>query len=85
MPHIQWCDVTKVCAFKRDLFASDLICLGIETSTATLELDEDMDGWDALVTARPTYLYGIPAVSEWWERVAKPAFATNMTILFSAE
>jgi hypothetical protein len=80
---IQWNEVTSVSAFKRDLFSYDLVCLIIRTGTVECELDEQMDRWESLIKALPKYLPGTPSPSEWWDKVAHPAFAPNMTILFS--
>ena len=74
---IQWRDVTSVTAFKRDLFAYDLICFALTTRAVEFEIDEEMDGWQSLVDALPTYIPGFPNEAEWWAKIAQPPFATN--------
>lgn len=82
---IKWHEVTSVSAFKRDLFAYDLICLVIGTGTAAYELDEQMEGWESAIETLPKYLPGSPTPSEWLDKVAHPAFALNHTLLFKTE
>ena len=79
---LEWRDVNAVVAYKRDLFAFDLICLGFVTANGTIEVHEQMHGWSELVEQLPSYLPGVPPLSEWWDRVAQPPFATSMTKLF---
>jgi hypothetical protein len=79
---IEWCDVNAVLAYKRDLYAVDLICLGFVTANATIEVHEEMQGWSQLVEQLPLSLPGAPLLSGWWERVAKPPFASSVTKLF---
>lgn len=79
---VQWREITTVLAYKRDLFAFDLICLAFSTPEGTVKIDEQMQGWSELVEELPSRLPGTPTVSDWWERVAKPRSATCMTKLF---
>lgn len=80
---IRWEDVLNVSAFKRDLFAHDLVCLAISGAAYGIEVDEQMDGWEELIKALPVHLNGTPTVTDWWARVAHPAFATNGISLFT--
>ncbi len=78
----RWTEVLKVTAFKRDLFAYDLLCIVFESVGMQLEVDEQMEGWEAMIAALPIYLPGIRASEQWWDEVAHPGFATNVTQLF---
>jgi len=79
----QWDDAILVTAFKRDLYAVDLICLVIELKDGeTIEVDEEMNGWDSLVQKLPEYLPGCKSFGEWFEVVAFPAFELNATRIF---
>ena len=79
----QWDDAISLTAFKRDLYAVDRICLGIELKDGvTIEVDEEMKGWDSLVQKLPEYLPGCKSYDEWFEVVAFPAFALNATRIF---
>lgn len=76
-------DAISLTAFKRDLYAVDRICLGIELKDGvTIEVDEEMKGWDSLVQKLPEYLPGCKSYDEWFEAVAFPAFELNATRIF---
>jgi hypothetical protein len=80
---LRWNEVQGVVAFKRDCFALDLICMDFTTSDGAVELNEKMDGWEALTDALPNLLPGTTSKEKWWGKVAQPPFAANPTILFS--
>jgi hypothetical protein len=80
---VPWSDVVSVSAFKRDIYTYDLICIALETAEGCLEVNEDMEGWGAMVDALPEHLPGTPDNTEWWEKVALPPFVTNWTTLFT--
>jgi len=80
---LSWSEVNGIVAYKRDCFAVDLICMGITTPDGAIEVNEEMDGWEALTDAIPTLLPGMTGKKEWWDKVAQPPFAANPTTLFS--
>lgn len=80
---LDWTEVNGVVAYKRDLIIVDLICIGFTTASGTLEVDEEMEGWNALVDALPACLPGTRNRADWWDEVVNPAFAANPTVLFS--
>jgi len=80
---VYWSEVVRLVAYKRDCFAIDLICLGLVTDKRFVEVNEEMEGWEGLIDALPTYLPGTLEKADWWEKVAFPAFATNWTTLFT--
>lgn len=80
---VQWGEVVSVFAFKRDVFAYDLICFVFKTGERFVELREDMEGWDALIDALPAYLSGAPGEADWWNKIVQPPFATNWTTLYT--
>jgi hypothetical protein len=82
---LKWNEVRTVLAYKRDLYATDLICLGFTSPVGTIEVDEEMQGWQQLVERLPSLLPGTPPLSDWRERVAKPPFASCVTKLFERE
>jgi hypothetical protein len=80
---IAWSDVVRVVAFKRDWLTVDCICLVIATIGETaIEVNEEMEGWEALTDALPKYLPGSKLWRECFFQVAFPAFATNETVIF---
>jgi hypothetical protein len=79
---LTWNEVKTVLAYKRDIYVTDLICLGFTSPDGTIEVDEEMQGWSQLVEKLPNLLPGTPPMSDWWERVAKPPFSSCVTKLF---
>jgi hypothetical protein len=80
---LNWRDVNRVTAYKRDLYVTDLICLAISTAETAIEINEEMQGWQSLMETLPGYLPGMPEQPRWFDTVARPPFATNVTKLFS--
>jgi hypothetical protein len=77
-----WSDVREIRAYKRDLLATDRICLGFRDTQADeyFEVHEEMIGFDLLRTRLAEVFPTIP--SGWFEDVMHPAFATNLVVLF---
>jgi hypothetical protein len=81
---MKWSEVVKVTAFKRDLFAVDLICVFLSKADSSgIETDEDMGGWDEFVKGLPNNLAGCKAWEQWFTEVAFPAFDPKMTEIFN--
>jgi hypothetical protein len=80
---MKWCDVVNVSAFKRDLFAYDLVCLLFEDATKRFEVSEENVEFPRLVNMLPSYLPGTLDKEEWCEKVYLPAFKTNWTTIYS--
>lgn len=79
---VQWLDIKEVVVFKRDLVTTDLVCLEIITSAGIVyEFNEDVPGFEVWIDEMQRSLPGFD--SSWRERVIKPAFATNRTVVFS--
>ncbi|MBL8543088.1 MAG: hypothetical protein JNJ63_04720 [Hyphomonadaceae bacterium] len=76
-------DIQEVTFFKRDELTTDLICCDIVVCTAqgveTWFLHEELPGWDDLTRL----LERLPGFdSQWFRKVAWPAFASNPTSVF---
>ena len=83
---LAWEDTTCITAFKRDLYTVDLICLEVRLKeNKTVELNEDMDGWESLVGHLPIYLPGCKNAEQWFETVAFPAFKPRLTVIYRRE
>ena len=83
---LPWTAVNRAIAFKRDHYAVDLICIVIfSESDSSMEIHEEMNGWQVLLDLLPTYLPGCTAFSDWWLVVAFPAFAANETTIYCRE
>ena len=81
---IDWSQIVRVVAAKRDLFGRDLLCLFFETRPDTvIEVDESMAGWQNLLNALPTRLPGALNADDWFERVLFPAFNESRVEVFA--
>ena len=82
---IKWNQIKEILAYKRDLFAVDLICLGFHLSDdANLyEVHEEMLGYKNLVETIESRFEVNP--KDWWTKVAFPAFETNATVIWQKE
>ena len=80
---MRWRDISRVTAFKRDLFTVDCICLLFARPDGSeVELDEEMEGWKRFLESLPQHLPGCKPLSEWIRAVAFPAFETNPTLIY---
>jgi len=79
---MRWSEVESVLAYKRDVWAFDLICLRFSTAKSEFEANEEMAGWSDLVEVLPQFLPGLPSFADWWGRVAQPPFAPCVTTLY---
>lgn len=81
--HVRWSDVTRIEAFKRDLGTVDTICVAIQIDGKNgvkewIELPEELEQFNALLCEVERRFH---ISSDWWSKVAFPAFATNDTNL----
>jgi hypothetical protein len=83
---IAWQDVVRVEVFKRDLYVVDLICVSLLLrDNKSVEINEEMEGWDSVVDKLPEYLPGCQKFAEWFQVVAFPAFKTNDTVIYQRD
>jgi hypothetical protein len=79
---IKWDDVIKICAYKRDMLTTDLICWSFHCrdDDDVLEVHEQMVGYKGLQEAVRSRFD--VRLEDWFEQVAFPAFATNVTVIW---
>jgi hypothetical protein len=79
---LPWAEVEEVHAFKRDLLATDKICLAFKRSGREeyYEIHEEKEGYHDLLKILPCRLLGFDL--EWFCAVAFPAFKTNHQIVW---
>jgi hypothetical protein len=80
---VAWGDLRAVFAYKRDLYATDEICLDVffpEDSSFTIT--EEMAGWHIFVQQLEAHLT-LPA--GWFAEVSVPAFETKLTLLYEQD
>ena len=80
---LRWQNVVRLEAFKRDVWAVDLICLVLVLNeNREVEINEEMNGWEQLMRKLPEYLSGCKEFDEWFDVVAKPPFKENLTVIY---
>jgi len=85
-PALPWSDVERVTAFKRDLLVVDLICLRFDaTDDRAYGVNEEMVGWDELLTALPECLPGCLSGQAILDLVVQPPMASNETVVFERQ
>jgi hypothetical protein len=74
--------VKEVFTFKRDLFTTDVICIGlrVDDSGTYYEVAEDFGGYEAFLKALAEKFPGIR--EDWFSEVAFPAFKANVRTLW---
>jgi hypothetical protein len=80
---IEWINIEKVIAYKRDCYGFDLMCLAIGVAEDALEITEEMEGWDDLLDRAPDFVPGWQSKTDWYQEVMLPAFETKPTVIFS--
>jgi hypothetical protein len=82
---LNWDEVDGIIAFKRDLYTTDLICLEMHSGHSGLSysVHEEMKGYESFLSHMEER-FEIPR-SSWWEKVAKPAFKEDRTVLYHVQ
>lgn len=78
--NFRWSDVCRICGFKRDLYSVDLICLAFQIPDKVFEINEEMEGYHAIIETMPVHFPGLEP--QWWTKIALPSFATNLTTIW---
>ncbi len=77
---IQWNEIDTLLAYKKDLLATDEICLDMHWRGQMIRISESTNGWYQFLERLPKIFPGIK--QSWNFDIIHPAFATNLTLLF---
>ena len=78
---VGWNEIDEIHAFKRDLFAVDLVCFMFNVGQrGGLEVNEEMAGFQEMLSWLPRKFPGYDP--GWFPKVAFPAFATNHILIW---
>jgi hypothetical protein len=80
--HFHWNAVTRIEAYKRDLFSTDLVCLDffVESLKMTYPTHEEMQGFVALREQLHRHFPSV--VKDWLPQVTFPPFTKNHRVLY---
>ena len=76
---VSWTAITKIAAFKRDLVTFDDVWFAFSAGPDEVLVCEEQPGFVELLAAVKARF---PSVEGWEQRVIKPAFAENYTVLY---
>jgi hypothetical protein len=81
---LRWDEIDAVLAYKRDCFSIDQIRVALidRNGMVRMDISEEDGGYRALIEELPRRLAGCLTQDQWFQRVAIPAFETNMTELY---
>ena len=83
---VDWERITEASAFKRDLLATDQVCIAFTMVDGTfIEIHEEMRGFSELCEKLPTALPGALEFFSWYMDITTPAFETCLTRLFTRD
>ncbi|WP_339886844.1 hypothetical protein [uncultured Flavobacterium sp.] len=74
---IKWTDIEEINAYKKDVYAYDLIMMEICLGENTLIINEETPGWFQLVIKLKEMFPNIP--KDWEMKITQPPFAKNYT------
>ncbi|MBX3267128.1 MAG: hypothetical protein KF831_10510 [Acidobacteria bacterium] len=80
---VAWDSVDSVFVYKEDLVIVDrIVTLFKLDGDREFSIDEEMEGWKALVDALPMYLPNCRDFADWFMEVAFPAFEPKPALIF---
>ena len=81
---VEWSEIRKIVAFKRDLVTTDAVCLEFHLvgRDGVFEVNDDVGGfWELVGRVKEVF----PGSDQDWEAtVVRPAFARNARVIFEA-
>ena len=83
--HIQWSEVRRVAAFRRDVLTQPVICVAISDPANLVVVDECMEGWQSLLDALAQSVAPAPSFTEWRSNIRSDDADSHWTALFQAQ
>ena len=77
---LKWFEIDQINAFKKDLYAYDLVVLEILCGENALSINEETPGWFQFIIKLKDVFETIP--KDWEINITQPAFAENYTVLY---
>ncbi len=80
---INWSEINQINAYKKDVYAYDLVVMEIVFGENALSINEETPGWFQLVIKLKEVFESIP--KDWQIIITQPPFATNYTTIYKRE
>lgn len=77
---IKWSEIDQINAYKKDLYAYDLVVMEIVCGEKALSINEESPGWFQFILKLKEVFETIP--NDWEINITQPAFAENYTVLY---
>ncbi|NNV57157.1 hypothetical protein [Limnovirga soli] len=77
---IQWADIERLIAYKKDFLTTDEVCLDILFNNRKITITEATPGWYQFIQKTKFIFPGIP--KNWDSEILQPAFALNLKVLY---
>ena len=77
---IKWAEIDEINAFKKDVYAYDLVAMEIVCGRNSFSVNEETPGWFQLVIKLKEIFESIP--EDWEVTITQPPFATNFTTIY---
>ncbi len=78
---IKWSEIDQINAYKKDVYAYDIVLMEIVCGEKTLIINEETPGWFFLVLKLKQVFKEIP--ENWDMEITQPAFRENYTVIYS--
>jgi hypothetical protein len=82
---MQWSDVRRVAAFRRDVMTQAVLCVAVTDSSQVVVLDEGMEGWDGLLKELSKHLSESASFTQWRESIQTESQDSYWTALFEGQ
>ena len=80
---IKWAEIDEINAYKKDVYAYDLVVMEIVCGKNSFSVNEETPGWFQLVIKLKEIFESIP--KDWEVNITQPPFATNFTTIYKRE
>lgn len=74
---VSWSEITKIDAYQRDKFGENTMLVFTLKDGSTVELNQDLPGWNEIVDQLPRSLAGCQSRGDWWRGAVTPSAKKN--------
>ena len=80
---VRWGDIDTIILFRREFETKDCVCMSLEGEGEVLgEINEEMTGWNDVVTALPAQFDGVMPANQWQDAIRRPHRRPRPTVIY---
>ena len=80
---VRWGDIDTIILFRREFETRDCVCMSLEGEGEVLgEINEEMTGWNDVVTALPAQFEGVMPAKRWQDAIRRPHRRPRATVIY---